>query len=100
MRFQTQFAAAIRAEFPGCPTSRADAIARHAATRGSGRIGRSAAGRALDQDTVRLAVGASVRHIDTNYAELLMSGIDREEARYQVRARVEDVLSGWRATTR
>ncbi|MGH6912781.1 MAG: DUF2293 domain-containing protein, partial [Geminicoccales bacterium] len=100
VRFQTQFAAAIRAEFPGCPTSRADAIARHAATRGSGRIGRSAAGRALDQDTVRLAVGASVRHIDTNYAELLMSGIDREEARYQVRARVEDVLSGWRATTR
>lgn len=95
-RFHTEFAAAIRTLFPGCPVSRAEAIARHAATRGSGRIGRSAAGRALDPDAVRLAVAASVRHVDTGYDELLMSGVDRETARYQVREHVEDVLSGWR----
>ena len=29
-----------------------------------------------------------------------MSGVDRETARRQVRERVEDVLSGWRASTR
>jgi hypothetical protein len=52
IRFQAEFAAAIRAAFPGCPVSRAEAIARHAATRGSGRIGRSAAGRALYPDAV------------------------------------------------
>jgi hypothetical protein len=98
--FQAEFAAAIREQFPGCPTSRAEAIARHAATRGSGRIGRSAAGRALDPDAVRLAVSASIRHVDTEYDELLMSGVDRETARHRVFERVEDVLSSWRATTR
>lgn len=95
MRFQAEFAAAIRTLFPRCPPSRADAMARHAAMRGSGRIGRSAAGRALDPDAVQLAVTASVRHVDTDYDELLMSGVDRETARRQVRERVEDVLRAW-----
>jgi hypothetical protein len=100
VRLAAELAAAIRALFPGCPVDRAEAIARHAATRGSGRIGRSAAGRVLDPDAVRLAVAASVRHVDTGYDRLLMSGVDRETARRQVRLRVEDVLSAWRATTR
>ena len=96
VRFQTEFAAAIGNLFPGCPPSRADAMARHAATRGSGRIGRSASGRALHPDAVHLAVAASVRHLDTDYDELLMSGVDRETARRQVGQRVEDVLRAWR----
>ena len=98
--FAAELAAAIRALFPGCPVSRAEAIARHAATRGSGRIGRSAAGRALDPDTIWLAVAASVRHVDTDYDQLLMSGVDRQAARRQVREHVEDVLNSWRASTR
>ena len=96
VRFQTEFAAAIRNLFPGCPPSRADGMARHAATRGSGRIGRSAAARALHPDAVHLAVAASVRHVDTGYDELLMSGVDRATARRQVRQRVEHVLRAWR----
>jgi hypothetical protein len=96
VRFAAAFASAITAQFPGCPAHRAEAIARHAATRGSGRVGRSAAGRALDPEAVHLAVVASVRHIDTDYDELLMSGVDREEARDRVHERVEDVLDGWR----
>jgi hypothetical protein len=100
VRLAADLAAAIRTQFPGCPAGRAEAIAHHAATGGSGRIGRSAAERALDPDAVRLAVAASVRHVDTGYDGLLMSGVDRETARQQVRGRVEDVLSGWRATTR
>ena len=99
LRFQDEFAAAIREAFPGCPVSRAEPIARHAATRGSGRVGRSAAGRALDPDAVWLAVAASVRHIDTDYDKLLMSGVDRETARDEVRNRVEDILSAWRDGT-
>jgi hypothetical protein len=96
VRFRERLAAAIRELYPGCPASRAEAIARHAATRGSGRVGRSAAGQALDPDAIRLAVAASVRHTDTNYDELLMSGVDRETARDRVRDRVEDILSAWR----
>jgi len=96
MRFQAEFAAAIQKLFPRCPPSRAGAMERHAAMRGSGRIGRSAAGRAIDPDAVRLAVAASVRHVATDYDELLMSGVDRETARRRVRERVEDVLRAWR----
>nr|WP_253869740.1 DUF2293 domain-containing protein [Mycobacterium sp. 1164966.3] len=96
VRFQAEFAAAISKLFPGCPPARAEAIARHAAMRGSGRVGRSAAGRTLDPEAVHLAVAASVRHVDTAYDELLMSGLDRDKARERVRQHVEDVLSGWR----
>jgi len=99
MRLAAALAAAIRALFPGCPVGRSEEIARYAAMRGSGRIGRSAAARGLDPDAVSLAVAASVRHVDTDYDRLLMSGVDRETARRRVRERVEDVLSGWRATT-
>jgi hypothetical protein len=96
VRFRGEFAAAIREQFPGCPVDRAEAIALHAAARGSGRVGRSAAGRALDRDAVRLAVAASVRHVDTDYDALLMSGVDRESARAKVHQRVEDVMIAWR----
>jgi hypothetical protein len=95
-RQQGELALAIRAQFPDCPTDRSEAIAVHAATRSSGRIGRSAAGRALDPAAVRLAVIASIRHVDTDYDELLMSGVDRETTRARVWVRVEDVLSSWR----
>jgi len=86
----------IARQFPGCPVERAQAIARHAAARGSGRVGRSAAGRALEPDAIELAVIASVRHQDTGYDELLMSGMEREPARARVRAEVARVLKQWR----
>jgi hypothetical protein len=95
VRFQAAFAAAILAHFPDCPAGRAEAIACHAVTRGCGRVGRSAAGRALHADAIHLAVAASIRHVDTDYDQLLMSGVDQETARHQVRRRVEDVLQAW-----
>lgn len=95
-RFAAEFADAIRSQFPGCPADRAAAIARHAATRGSGRVGRSAAGRALAPEAVRLAVAASVRHTETDYDAMLMAGVGREAARLRVRDHVEDVLASWR----
>lgn len=82
--------------FPGCPPARAQAVARHAALRGSGRVGRSAAGRALDEHAVTLAVVASIRHEDTAYDELLMAGIERGEARRRVGDPVDRVLERWR----
>ncbi|WP_308282849.1 DUF2293 domain-containing protein [Pseudonocardia nigra] len=82
--------------FPCCPQSRTEAIAAHTAVRGSGRVGRSAAGRALDEAAITAAVVASVRHEDTPYDELLMSGEAREAARAAVRADVDTVLARWR----
>ncbi|MGA2307894.1 MAG: DUF2293 domain-containing protein [Acidimicrobiales bacterium] len=83
--------------FPGCPQGRAEDIAAHAGTRGSGRVGRSAAGRTLDPDAVTLAVVAAVRHSETAYDQLLMSGVPRAEARTRVRPDIQAVLDAWRA---
>jgi hypothetical protein len=94
-RFVADLAAAVRTQFPGCPPQRADRIARHAGTRGSGRIGRTRAGRELDPDAVRLAVIASIRHSDTDYDELLMSGVPRAAARDRVRGDVDRILARW-----
>lgn len=97
LAFQAEMAAEIVRLYPGCSQDRAEEIARHAGTRGSGRVGRSAAGRALDPGALKLAVAASVRHRDTGYDELLMSGVDRAEARLLVRDEVERVLESWNA---
>lgn len=95
--FQQEFAAEILRLFPSCRPDRAAEIAGHAGTRGSGRVGRSAAGRALEPEAVTLAVVASVRHSDTGYDGLLMAGVHRDEARARVRPEVEGVLKAWRS---
>ena len=95
-RFKAELAREIVRLFPGCPTRRAEAIAGRASVRGSGRVGRSAAARALDPEAITLAVVASVRHEDTRYDELIMSGVERSEARDRVRLDVDRVLASWR----
>ena len=94
-QFAAELAGAIKTQFPGCPANRATAIAQHAGARSSGRIGRTRAGRALDPQAVRLAVVAAVRHDDTDYELLLMSGVPREEARDRVRSQVLAAVAGW-----
>lgn len=90
--FVARFADAIRRRYPGCPPERSQAIAEHAAARGSGRIGRTAAARDLGGTTIVLAVTASVRHRDTDYDAPLMVGVPRAEARARVRAGVAEIL--------
>jgi hypothetical protein len=94
--FQQRMALEIARLFPRCPADRAEAIAKHAGTRSSGRVGRSAAGRALEENAVTLAVVASVRHQDTPYDELLMAGVPRSEARDRIRFALDEVLDRWR----
>ncbi len=86
----------IQRLFPGCPSDRAERIAAHTSVRGSARVGRSAAGRALDPGAITAAVIASIRHEDTDYDELLMAGLGRDAAREAVAGTVDGVLSRWR----
>ena len=72
------------------------AIAEHACLKYSGRVGRSAAAKSYDDEAVRLAVLAHVRHVETSYDKLLASGRDRHEARRQVDAQARLVLAAWR----
>lgn len=94
--FQQRMAAEIARLFPQCPADRAEAIAKHAGTRSSDRVGRSAAGRALEENAITLAVVASIRHQDTSYDDLLMVGVPRSEARDRIRAELDEVLDRWR----
>jgi hypothetical protein len=85
--------------FPGCPADEVAAIAEHTAVRGSGRVGRSEAGRNLDENALILAVGAAVRHNHTSYDELLARGVDRRDARRQIAGKVEEIQARWRKKT-
>ena len=70
-------------------------IAEHACLKYSGRVGRSAAAKSLDEGAIRLAVTAHVRHAETHYDALLAQGYDRWDARAQVEGGVSRVLSQW-----
>jgi hypothetical protein len=98
--FIGQFAGHVRALYPGCPAGAEHVIAAHACRKYSGRVGRSAAAKALDDAAVRLAVGAHVRHVETPYDALLGRGADRHEARQQVGAQVRAILETWQAPGR
>jgi hypothetical protein len=81
--------------YPGCPPEEGRGIAAHTAARGSGRVGRSAAGQALDEHALTLAVAAWVRHRHTRYDELLMRGQERADARDRIREEMDSVLDRW-----
>ena len=82
--------------FPKCPPETAAKIAEHACRKYSGRVGRSAAAKAFDDHAIELAVQAHVRHVFTDYDELLSRGVDRYEARDRVRGEVLKKLETWR----
>jgi hypothetical protein len=89
------FAKRVAELFPKMPAGRERAIAEHACLKYSGRIGRTAAAKTLDEHAVLLAVEAHIRHRETEYDELLGSGVERTEARERVRGGVDDVLRAW-----
>jgi hypothetical protein len=90
-----RFAARVREAYPYCPPGRDAVIAEHACRKYSGRVGRSAAAKQLDEQAIRLAVTAHVRHAETNYDELLSKMFERSEARMMVRDTVEKIMEMW-----
>lgn len=94
-----QFAIAVHELFPKCPAGREILIAEHACLKYSGRVGRSAAAKSLDETAIRLAVIAHVRHAETEYDRLLARGYDRWDARSVVESQVNSVLLRWEGQT-
>jgi hypothetical protein len=70
-------------------------IAEHACLEYSGRVGRSAAAKAFEEEAVRLAVAAHIRHVETPYNELLAGAWDRREACRQIEAQDRSALDNW-----
>jgi hypothetical protein len=86
----------VRELFPHCPAAREQVIAEHACQKYSGRVGRSASAKSLDENAIRLAVIAHIRHAETNYDELLSQGMERSFARREVAGEIEDVMERWK----
>jgi hypothetical protein len=51
----------------------------------------------LDENAVRSAVVAHIRHVETEYDELLARGSERHAARAQVGETIQLVLARWQA---
>ena len=96
LEYVHSFAGRVREIYPFCPAKREHLIAEHACRKYSGRVGRSAAAKALDEEAVRLAVTAHVRHAETNYDDMLLKGVDRREARENVYSKVSDIIDRWK----
>ncbi len=95
-KYVQAFAEKVRKLYPGAPPGRENVIAEHACLKYSGRIGRSESAKKLDEEAIRLAVTAHIRHTDTRYDEFLSQGYDRKNARSQVKEKIHKILSEWK----
>jgi hypothetical protein len=94
-QYVAQFMDCIRSRYPDCPPDEAEAIAKHACEKYSGRVGRSAAAKSFDATAMDLAVKAHIRHAHTEYDQLLSRGWERSEARSAVSDRVAEIMERW-----
>jgi len=99
-QYVQQFARRVRELYPRCPPGREVIIAEHACLKYSGRVGRSASAKSFDEQAIRLAVLAHVRHAETRYDELLAGGVDRWDARAEVEDAVKRTLTAWESAGR
>ena len=82
------------------PGEEANEIAEHACRKYSGRVGRTAAAKEFNPEPIRLAVIAHIRHVHTDYDELLMQYADRHEARQRIHSFVSKILYDWQRPVR
>jgi hypothetical protein len=73
----------VRELFPCCPAGRE--IAEHACLKYSGRVGRSAAMRRLEEDAVHIAVAAHVRRCDFTLSDIFYPYQGAQNARCSAR---------------
>ena len=93
------FAENVRTLYPSCPPGREIVIAKHACRKHSGRVGRSAMAKELNEKAIRLAVRAHIRHTETGYDELLLKGHDRFSAREDVEHVVNKTEAKWKESS-
>ncbi len=91
--FMQTFLQKLSQLLPECPPETAEAMAREACFSYLDRMGKPIAH--FDDDTVWKVVQTYVRHQYTNYDELLMDGLGRQDARKRVRSQVDAVLKRW-----
>jgi hypothetical protein len=92
--------------YPAIPDVDREGIVTHACEVASGRVGRTAAAKALAEEPIRLAVVAWIRHQHTDYdARLRRAGFgrpfgrasreDRQAARRAIRGQIDELAARW-----
>jgi len=94
--YEARFARRIQELYPYCPSGRELEIAKHACEKGSGRVGRIAAAKTLQDYTINLAVRAHIRHQETEYDKLLAQGFDRKQARESCEEQIDATERTWK----
>jgi hypothetical protein len=94
-QYVRSFAIRVRELYPNLPEGREQVIAEHACQKYSGRVGRSAGAKSLEEKAIVLAVTAHIRHSETEYDQLLAAGTERHLARDLIRERIRQVLEQW-----
>lgn len=87
------FEAAIRAIAPRIPRHELGAVTDHALDSRGLR-------QAAPERAAWLSLVAYIRHVLTDYDDLLADGYDVDSARFFVREAIDEVLEGWGATQR
>lgn len=87
------FEEAIMKLFPKIPSVEIPQVLKHSLKKHSRRVGRTST--VALQDRVRLAVRAHIRHVHTDYDQLLKQGVSRLDAREQVWHRLNEVARQW-----
>jgi hypothetical protein len=90
---EESFEEAMVTLFPKIPKAEIPQILRHSLKKHSRRVGRT--GTVALHDRVKLAVRAHIRHMHTDYDQLLKQGVDRATAREKVWARLNEVARLW-----
>ncbi|KAF3481067.1 uncharacterized protein GIQ15_03826 [Arthroderma uncinatum] len=82
-------------EFPNMPKSDLNAVLNHAFLKGSRRVGKS--GKiASEEEKVRLAIEAHIRHVHTEYDAMIKRGMTRERARENIWGEVVTLRDSWK----
>lgn len=95
-QYVSRFTERLQELYANCLEGQAKIIAEHACQKYSGRVGRTAAAKSLDETVIKLAVIAHIRHTMTEYDVLLSKGYERQDARKSVNDKVFGILEKWK----
>ena len=93
--YKKLFADKMRELYPNMPKGREFEITKHACEKYSGRVGRSAEAKVLDEYMINLAVRADIRHTETDYDFFLAKYNDKRFAREMVQSKIDEVMYEW-----
>ncbi len=92
-KLEAEFRDTTLGQFPEIPPESLSMIVDRATRKGSGRVGRT--GKLSIAQKAELAVRAYVRHVHTEYDQLMRGGTSRAKARSETYGKINEVIRAW-----